>query len=175
MVITKYHSTIIVLYTFIIFLLSLTTPEVFQFGLGNVVAWKVVGLVFISVLAFSVYVHVFEKRSVREILQNLSFKTFLLVPYVLIIGVSEEIIFRGLIQSYFAIYFSDAIAVVFSSIVFGLAHLPNGAKGTSPKKWNWKFASLAFFGGLIFGSAYALTGTLLLPTALHVSFLFLLC
>jgi membrane protease YdiL (CAAX protease family) len=88
-----------------------------------------------------------------------------------VFAVPEEILFRGFIQMGLQTVFDNVvIAILLSSFIFGLAHLPNGANGWRINDWSWKFAGLAFFGGLPLGLLFALTGSLLLPTALHAFF-----
>lgn len=89
-------------------------------------------------------------------------------------AVPEELLFRGIIQpilthsthSYYWV-------ILLSSLIFGLAHLPNGATSIHPQKWNWLFAIAAFIGGIPLALLYAHTGSLFFPTILHFLFLYI--
>lgn len=86
----------------------------------------------------------------------------------LMFAIPEEVLFRGIIQGAITPAVGYIWLTIFlSSLVFGLAHLGNGAKSLSPRTWNWRFALLAFLGGIPLGILYAATGSLLFPTLLH--------
>jgi len=88
-----------------------------------------------------------------------------------LIALPEEIIFRGFIQRYLQSNISNISVVIFlSSIIFGLAHIPNGARGFLPKQWNWKLVVMSFVAGFYLGFAYFLTGSLVVPIILHALF-----
>jgi membrane protease YdiL (CAAX protease family) len=99
-------------------------------------------------------------------------KIIFTIFYAVLFAVPEEIIFRGLVQGTLAtIIENTAITVIISSLIFGLAHLPNGANSLHLKDWNWKFCIIACLAGLPLGIAFAITGSLFIPTLLHVLFL----
>jgi membrane protease YdiL (CAAX protease family) len=159
--ISKYHLAIISAYILLIFLVANFKPEVLNYNV-SVGSLAVVALLFaVSVYGLSYFRYIKYSK--------ISLSIFF---YTLIFAVPEEILFRGLIQSYLLeIFASTGVAVLLSALIFGLAHLPNGAKGASPRKWNWNFFALTFPGGLVLGAAYALTGSLFASTVLHVLFL----
>lgn len=96
------------------------------------------------------------------------------ILYGIVIAFPEEIIFRGIIQNFLQVRLGNiGLAILISSAIFGLVHLPNGAKSFRPKDWNWQLAALAFAGGLPLGLIFFLTNSLLLPTILHA--LFVIC
>ena len=95
------------------------------------------------------------------------------ILYGLVIAVPEEIIFRGIIQNFFQAYMGIIFSILLSSVIFGLVHLPNGAKSFRPSGWNLKLAEFAFVAGLPLGLIFYLTNSLLLPTVLHT--LFVVC
>lgn len=89
--------------------------------------------------------------------------------YGIIFAFPEEIIFRSIIQGFLESYFEfTAVAVLFSALVFGIAHLFNGRAGLMPGDWNWSLGILTFFAGLPLGAIFGLTNSLLFPTLLHV-------
>lgn len=99
------------------------------------------------------------------------FRVLPAVLYGIAFAFPEEIIFRGVVQNLLQIYFGGLfLTVLFSSVVFGLAHLPNGAKCLNPKEWNWNFVALTFAAGIPLGLIFALTKSLLIPTLLHAFF-----
>lgn len=103
--------------------------------------------------------------------KKVSKRLFLLVlVYGLLIAVAEEILFRGFIQQEFQHLFFPAFAILLSSLIFGAAHLPNGAKGWRPRKWSWSFARYAFIVGIPLGTLFYLTGGLVMPIILHTCF-----
>ena len=73
-------------------------------------------------------------------------------------GICEELLYRGFLIWYFNVFSSTAIAVVSSTILFGIAHLFQG----------WKGGLQASFAGLILAFIYLLTGSLWIPIALHI-------
>jgi hypothetical protein len=150
-------------------------PQVFQYGFNYQNFGSVVTLIIVSILGFSVYSYLFKKKEIKINLHNLLSRTPLLILYALFFAIPEEVIFRGVIQSYLQTQLHDTvIAVVLASVIFGIVHLPNGAEGINPRKWNWHFTGIAFLGGLVFGEIFALTDSLLISTLLHTFFLFLL-
>ena len=98
----------------------------------------------------------------------------LAILYGLIIAIPEEIIFRGIIQNFLQVRLENiGLAILISSAIFGLVHLPNGAKSFRPSGWNWELAAFAFLGGLPLGFIFYLTNSLLIATLLHA--LFVIC
>ena len=96
----------------------------------------------------------------------------LVVIYALLFAVPEEIIFGGIAQNFLQNSLDSVmIVIIISSGIFGLAHLPNGGKGSHPKDWNWRFAVVTFLAGLPLSTIFAITGSLLIPTLLHAFFL----
>ena len=77
-------------------------------------------------------------------------------------GICEEIVFRGYFIWYAMqftgeIAFGTTIAVILSSMAFGIIHLYQG----------WKGMIRVFFTGLIFGVIYIVTGSLWVPMLAH--------
>jgi membrane protease YdiL (CAAX protease family) len=84
------------------------------------------------------------------------------IPIVIIYAIIEEIFFRGYLIGYLRIFFNPGIALLLSSVIFAFAHLYQG----------WKHMSLIVIPGLIFGSIYLMSDSLLLPIVVHWSFNF---
>jgi membrane protease YdiL (CAAX protease family) len=86
-------------------------------------------------------------------------------------AIPEEILFRGFVQTQIGDYYNSTITVLVASLVFGLAHLFNAAKGITPSKWNWNLIALATIGGIPLGSLFIITESLFYPIILHALFL----
>lgn len=75
-------------------------------------------------------------------------------------GICEEILFRGYLLALFSAYMPIYLAVILSSIAFGLPHIYQGIKGVFRTG----------FMGLIFALIYLATDSLLVPILLHIIF-----
>lgn len=74
-------------------------------------------------------------------------------------SLSEEIFFRGFLQNELCTFFqSDVLSIVTASLIFGIAHYPKG-------RLMVLFATLA---GMMYGTAYHLTGNILIATLIHI-------
>lgn len=71
-------------------------------------------------------------------------------------GISEELLFRGLLQDWIAGYAPLAAAIVLSNMVFGLLHMRTVL-----------YAVIAGLVGVYLGVLYAATGNLLAPMTAH--------
>jgi membrane protease YdiL (CAAX protease family) len=71
-------------------------------------------------------------------------------------GLSEEILFRGVLQAGLALLLPAGVALVIASLLFGLAHF------VTPT-----YAVLAGVAGLYLGSVFLLQGNLLVPIVAH--------
>ena len=88
-----------------------------------------------------------------------SFLTILLT-----IAVPEELLFRGLIQNLLQkTWGHSGLALVVTSVVFGLAHLNNGPRP------DWRYAVLATVAGFFYGRAYLQSGGLMAAALVHAS------
>jgi membrane protease YdiL (CAAX protease family) len=162
----KYSLGVIALY-------ALLTPLVFIFPQRQInysfspSSIGLVAVVFVSSFLLFLAFLLFKANPPSIKLSRLA----VVILYGLIIAVPEEIIFRGIIQNFFQEHsVNAAAAILISSGIFGLVHLPNGAKGLLLRGWNWELAALAFAGGLSLGLIYYLTDSLLFPTLLHTLF-----
>lgn len=86
----------------------------------------------------------------------------------LVIGPSEEFIFRNLVQKRLYEDFTKKSSIVLASSVFALIHFPTYATGALSEI----FVSLGsvFVFSLILGAAYAWTENLLIPSVMHGSY-----
>jgi len=76
----------------------------------------------------------------------------------------EEILFRALIQNWFTQQLKHSwSAVVVSALIFGAAHLNNGP-GALP---NWRYMAIATLAGLIFGTVFLRSTSILASVAVH--------
>ena len=91
----------------------------------------------------------------------------IIIIYSFVFALSEEIIFRGVIQKYLDNIFSTVVTIVLSAMIFGSAHLLNGARGFYPSEWNWRLAVMTFIAGIFLGITYWMSDSLILPTILH--------
>ena len=72
-------------------------------------------------------------------------------------GVSEELLFRGVFQTWLAGIAPLAAAIIISNIVFGLLHMRTAL-----------YAIIAGLVGVYLGALYAVTGNLLAPIVAHM-------
>ena len=80
--------------------------------------------------------------------------------YVVLNAPAEELFFRGLLLGWLQGYTGTALAWLFSTLVFGLYHVP--------ARWGWRAVAGVTIGGGIFGGLFLLaSGCLLLPTVVH--------
>jgi len=83
----------------------------------------------------------------------------------LVIGPSEEFIFRNLVQKRLYEDFTKKTAILIASIIFAIIHFPTYATGTLAEI----IVSLGsvFVFSVILGAAYALSGNLIIPAVMH--------
>ena len=79
----------------------------------------------------------------------------------LLVGVMEEVIFRGILFRLIADKWNIAVGLTTSSLLFGLAHLGN------PGATLWAALAIALASGWLFGMAYAYHQTIWVPVGMH--------
>ena len=79
----------------------------------------------------------------------------------LIVGVGEEIVFRGILFRWLDEKWGFITAMAVSSLVFGLIHIFN------PGSTWWSSLAIAIEAGLLLGAAYKYAGNLWLPIGIH--------
>lgn len=168
---SKYHILVLLIYVFFCgYLIFFSTLE-FNFLLDvrdlKLVAPLALGA-FIALFAVNKFLRFAEFSVKKETLA----RVLLLVLYAIAFAIPEEIIFRGLIQSYLAYLLPDALLpIIFSALIYGFAHFQNGATSWRPKNWSWKFMAITAVFGLFLGFAFHLTGSLAIPVLLHALFI----
>lgn len=89
--------------------------------------------------------------------------------YSLLTAIPEELLFRAFAHDWLEQYLEYPFLIVLvSSLLFGIAHLPNSAAGMAPSQWNWKFGVIAFMAGIPLGVLFIITESLFFPIMLHV-------
>lgn len=99
---------------------------------------------------FSAVVALFTQSSLVEIL---------LIS--LLAGISEETLFRGVMQAYASAYIGVPLAIVLVGVLFGVVH------AVSPS-----YAVYAALMGIYLGATYAFSGNLVVPIVLHAFYNF---
>ena len=79
----------------------------------------------------------------------------------LLVGVVEEVIFRGILFRLITDKWNIAVGLTTSSLLFGLAHLGN------PGATLWAALAIALASGWLFGMAYAYHQTIWVPVGMH--------
>ncbi len=163
---TSYQRKILILYALAVPLLLALFPYAvrYNFTKGDIVA--AVAIIGAGLMALFVLNAVFRTR--RIVWKRVSLSQIAIVcAYSILIAAAEEFIFRGLIQGELLAAIPSLAAVFVSSLVFGIAHLPNDVRGWNIREWNWKFASIAFAAGIPMSLGFAVTESLIVPTMLH--------
>jgi uncharacterized protein len=142
-------------------------------GLALPLAWAWNGAAFIVIAAALVWSSLKLRPRAAKIKQKLGEGDRLLIPDTtrerpwfgavsVGAGISEELAFRGFLLYYFSLYLPHMNAiekVVLSAVIFGFGHLYQGWRG---------IIGTAIVGG-IFATLYVITGSLLLPMAVHAT------
>ncbi len=81
--------------------------------------------------------------------------------FFLLVGVGEEIVFRGIIFRFISERWNFAIALVISALLFGCIHI------TNDNATIWSSLAIAIEAGLMLGAAYMYSGSLLFPIGIH--------
>lgn len=127
-------------------------PALFKSG------WKSAGLLIFIIVAFGVMglAQLFDVKITPV-------QWALFIVQVLLVGVAEEILFRGLIQRAFHRFFGEDSmanvykAIVCSGIIFGLVHLVNMDRG-NPMLASVLQAGVNCFAGIYYGAVFFRTG-----------------
>lgn len=89
-----------------------------------------------------------------------------LIPLVLFVNAPvEELVFRNIVQKRLAESFTDAGAIVLASVIFGVVHLP--AYYNPDLRATAVSLGLVTVASLVFGTVYAKTDNVLVPSAVH--------
>ena len=79
----------------------------------------------------------------------------------LLVGVVEEVIFRGILFRFITDKWNIAVGLTTSSLLFGLAHIANSGATL------WAALAIALASGWLFGMAYAYHQTIWVPIGMH--------
>ena len=126
-------------------------------------------LIFASLLVISLLVQATgaqpAENQVGEIARELpAIIPVLVVAMFLVVGPSEEILYRGVVQGRLRETLSPAPAILLASGIFALVHwfaLTGGSTG------RLLTVAILFFPSLVFGAVYEYTGNLVVPALLH--------
>ena len=164
---SKYNLWVIGLYAILFPLIWVFAPNVLNYNFSSDSLAQVLLITGSSLFGIFLLNTIFNAYNLKW--QHLSLlQIFQVTLYALLFAIPEEMIFKGIIQGSLQTAISNTLIAVFiSAVIFGAAHLPNGASGLHPKDWNWRFASATFLVGLPLGLIFAITGSLLIPTLLH--------
>ncbi len=167
---SSYHGVVFAMYLIALPIVYLLFPEIFRYH--YLVNQSVILCLFFTLIGLVSYVLWKRKRTETEEVHFGISRILEIIFYSTLFAVPEEILFRGLLQTYLSSIFNSGLfIIIFSSLIFGFAHIFNGSIGLHPKHWNWKLAGIACTGGLPLGYLFLLTGSLLLPTLLHMVYL----
>jgi membrane protease YdiL (CAAX protease family) len=135
-------------------------------------AWAIGGLValFAGYLAISAIVSLLsvapaENSIVAAGRENPNLVPLLIPLAILIVGPSEELLFRGAIQGVLRRSYSAIPAIGIASLLFGVAHVFALLGG--PLSGILVYISVTFVLGMILGVIYERTGNILVPSLVH--------
>ena len=81
----------------------------------------------------------------------------------LVVGVGEEVLFRGIVFRMIDDRWGTVVALVVSALIFGFVHISNNNATV------WSSVAIAVEAGLLLGAAYKWSGTLWVPIGIHWS------
>ena len=81
----------------------------------------------------------------------------------LVVGVGEEVLFRGIVFRMIDDRWGTVVALVVSALIFGFVHITNNNATV------WSSLAIAVEAGLLLGAAYKWSGTLWVPIGIHWS------
>ncbi|NEU55330.1 CPBP family intramembrane glutamic endopeptidase [Halorussus sp. MSC15.2] len=140
-------------------------------ALGVVVAGTVALFVYrlVAILAAQAVGLPLAGNSVTQLAEQGVLNTLLLlVPLsVLVVGPAEELLFRGVIQSYLDGAFSRGAAVVLASVLFALVHLPTTWVATPDLLAVGVTLTILFGLSILLGYLYVWTDNLVVPILVH--------
>jgi membrane protease YdiL (CAAX protease family) len=100
-----------------------------------------------SLMIFSFYIFIIKISGLRPY----TVRTIWSLITFAVVVLAEEIYFRGIIYKFIEKRYSDTIALIVSSIIFGLFHLSQGLGGAVSKIFSgWLWSSIRYSTGMIF-------------------------
>ena len=146
-------------------------------GWGYVLAGIVGSIVFVmlvNIVATVLQLPSSENQVVELVGDDPNMVLLMIVVIFLFNAPAEEFLFRNVIQKRLYAAFSRMGAVVGTSVIFALVHIPAYALaadgGLAPLGAIGVSLTVVFFGSIIFGYLYAKTDNLIVPTAAHAAF-----
>ncbi|WP_079255022.1 CPBP family intramembrane glutamic endopeptidase [Halococcus hamelinensis] len=103
---------------------------------------------------------------IRAVEQSPTLALAMVLLSILVVGPSEELLFRGGAQGIFRRVFRPIPAIISSSALFGLAHA-TAVVASSSSSGIWGYVVSAFVLGLILGGLYEYTNNILIPIVVH--------
>jgi len=165
---SRYHRTILVGYLLLIILIAFLAPQRLTYSYSPADLWIFVLITCVTVGLALLLNTLFRLVSLTR--RPTPFPQILCIS--LLFALPEEVLFRGILQAeIMSLSRSVWLGILCGTLLFGVAHLPNGATGVHPKKWNWLFAAAATVGGIPLALLFAFTHSLLFPSLLHVLYL----
>jgi len=133
-------------------------------GLAALFAVRTVGILLVQLLGLPV-----GGNSIGQLVeQGFLVVLLMLIPVsVLVVGPSEELLFRNVVQKYLYGSFSRSGAVVVASVLFALAHLPTTLVATSDPVAVGTAVGLIFAISLVLGVLYARTDSVVVVALVH--------
>ncbi|MFP9060796.1 CPBP family intramembrane glutamic endopeptidase [Natrialbaceae archaeon A-chndr2] len=146
-------------------------------GIGIAIAGVGISLVFLFAMnAVSIVLEIpSSENSVMNFIGTDPTMVLIMIAIVFLFNApAEEFLFRGVIQTRLYAAFSKSQAVVITSVIFAVVHLPAyalAADGSLEPTTAIAFSLVVVFGGsIIFGYLYAVTDNLFVPTIAHAGF-----
>lgn len=173
---SKYHICIISLYALLciyFFFFTQSSEHLFVFQSNDLVLLFPIMVSAIIILFITNYFLKFGTITLNR--KNVPKLPIIMLYASILIAIPEEILFRGIIQTYiYSISLNVILSIILSALIFGLAHVLNGSKGFSPEKWNWKLVAMTFLAGIFLGFSFYVTGSLVVPIVLHTLFILIM-
>ena len=121
------------------------------------IGWAVSAIYFLAIIVCLFLCGYYRMVTVEfDVSSQLSWLSFFLL-----VGVMEEVIFRGILFRLITDKWNIAVGLTTSSLLFGLAHLGN------PGATLWAALAIALASGWLFGMAYAYHQTIWVPIGMH--------
>ena len=145
--------------------LGVRRPSLTEVGLV-VGGWVVIviTLLVVSTLVQLLGAETASNQSAEVALQNPTVIPLFVVAMFLVVGPSEEILYRGVVQGRLRESLPAAPAIAIASGIFAFIHVMALTGGVSGRLTT---VAILFFPSLVFGAVYEYTGNLVVPALLH--------
>jgi membrane protease YdiL (CAAX protease family) len=151
--------------TGIVAYLGVRRPSLKEIGL-IVGSWALilVTIMVVSVVVQQLGTETASNQSAELAMQNPAVIPLLIAASFLVIGPSEEILYRGVVQGRLRETLSPAPAILIASAIFASVHVMALTGGASARLTT---VAILFFPSLVFGAVYEYTENLVVPALLH--------